>query len=248
MAMLEKEALLIDEKEEVEETTLIGEEEDTTLLGEEEIGANEKLHMAYPRLLRNRLLSISRPAEVCKTAIWFVLPSCIQSWIRPAPNPSKPQKLHPTAFLDGMRGLSALLVFFYHMFMVSHDLETAYDAGKHGENRELLKLPFIRFLYTGQAMVAIFFVVSGYALSYKPVRLMRSKNWKELMHTISSSVFRRAIRLFLPCICSTLLMLFVVRLGGYEWTRKIANNSTRLNYTQEIHYRRFKTLWEQLAD
>lgn len=178
--------------------------------------------------------------------MFFLLPSFLQARARPGTN--KPEKLHPTAFLDGMRGLAALFVFFYHLSYSSHNVLVAYGAGQPGENREFLKLPFVRFIYTGPAMVAIFYVVSGYALSYKPVRLMRSRNWKELLHTLSSSVFRRAIRLYIPCIVSTLMIVFLVRIGVYEWTRGIAYDDKRLTNVRETHLHRFDTLSEQLAD
>lgn len=176
--------------------------------------------------------------------LFFLLPSFIQHRIRP--ELAKPGRLHPTGYLDGMRGLAALFVFFYHLSYSSHNVLIAYGAD--GANYEFLKLPFVRWFYTGPAMVAIFFVVSGYALSYKPVKLMRSKSWKELLHTLSSSVFRRAIRLYIPCVVSTLLIVFLVRIGAYELTREIATDEQRLPDARETHQKRFDTLYEQLKD
>ncbi|KAL1297989.1 hypothetical protein AAFC00_006496 [Neodothiora populina] len=198
-------------------------------------GASSKWRLTWPFIRR----------RVSQTA-FFLLPSFVQARLRP--RSSKPEKLHPTAYLDGMRGLAALFVFFYHLSYSSHDVLTAYGAGQEGHHREFLKLPFIRFIYTGPAMVAIFYVVSGFALSYKPVRLMRNRNWPELMHTISSSIFRRAIRLYLPCFVSTLFIVFLVRVGIYELTRDIANDWHRLPNVRETHLKRFDTLGEQMAD
>lgn len=145
-----------------------------------------------------------------------------------------------------MRGLAALFVFIYHLSYSSHDVLTAYGAD--GSNYEFLKLPFIRFFYSGPAMVAIFYVVSGYALSYKPVRQMRSHDWSGLQQTLASSIFRRAIRLYLPCILSTLLIVLLVRLGVYETTREIANDAARLTHVRETHLHHFDTTGEQLSD
>jgi peptidoglycan/LPS O-acetylase OafA/YrhL len=148
-----------------------------------------------------------------------------------------------------MRGLAALFVFFYHFSYSSHDVLTAYGGtGKPDEHREFLKLPFIRFIYTGPAMVSIFYVVSGYALSYKPVKLMRNKSWKDLLHTLSSATFRRALRLYLPCFVSTLMIVLLVRLGAYDATRDIAYDETRLNQVREFHLARYESLWQQLTD
>ncbi|KAG9687449.1 hypothetical protein KCU95_g11105, partial [Aureobasidium melanogenum] len=67
-----------------------------------------------------------------------------------------------------MRGIAALLVYVYHLSYSTHDVDTAwaYD-GKQG----FLRLPLICFFNDGHFMVAIFFVLSEYALSYKPARL-----------------------------------------------------------------------------
>lgn len=195
---------------------------------------------------RWRLISFFVRRSVFQLAI-LLLPSFIQSRIRPAT--AKPRKVnHPTAFLDGMRGIAALLVFIDHLSYSSHDVHTAWGAGEPGQHREFLRLPFVRFFYNGGAMVSIFYIVSGYALSYKPVRQMRAHDWPNLMHTISSSVFRRALRLYLPCLASTFLIVLLVRTGIYEWTRSIADDRDRLPYIHEIHLQRFDNSSEQFWD
>ncbi|KAI4745169.1 hypothetical protein E4T50_04465 [Aureobasidium sp. EXF-12298] len=184
---------------------------------------------------------------LAKRFLLFLLPTFIQH--RLYPEPVKAKRLHPSGYLDGMRGLAALFVFFYHFSYSSHDVLTAYGGtGKPDEHREFLKLPFIRFIYTGPAMVSIFYVVSGYALSYKPVKLMRKKSWKDLLHTLSSATFRRAIRLYLPCFISTLMIVLLVRLGAYDATRDIAYDEKRLNQVREFHLARYESLWHQLTD
>jgi peptidoglycan/LPS O-acetylase OafA/YrhL len=180
-------------------------------------------------------------SRAAKRLLFHLLPTFIQSRLRP---PSEPKPVTPTAWLDGMRGLAAFFVFLDHLSYSTHDVYTAW--GTDGANRELLKLPFIRFFYTGAAMVAIFFVVSGYALSYKPVRLMRNGDWEALTGTFSSSVFRRALRLYLPCFASTLMIVLFVRLGLYEGTRELANDAVRFPVRREHHPWRYDTLSEQL--
>jgi len=97
-------------------------------------------------------------------------------------------------------------------------------------------------------MVCLFFVVSGYALSLKPIRLIRSRSPSEFTSTLSSLIFRRGIRLFLPCVVSTLLIVLLLRVGAYEWNREFAYNSTYIRNVQEIHYDRLDTTREQLVD
>lgn len=140
-----------------------------------------------------------------------LLPSFIQPIIRPD---KTSRKLHPTAFLDGMRGFASFFVLTYHVAACTYNAKIGYGVGD--ANRHFMRLPFIRVVYGGAAMVSIFFVVSGFALSYKPVRLMRSKRWDELLHTLASSIFRRGIRLYLPCILSTFLISVLVQMNAYR--------------------------------
>lgn len=94
-----------------------------------------------------RLSNLGRSWKHC---LFLLLPTFIQSRLRPSRAP--PAKQHPTAWLDGMRGLAAFLVVIDHTCYSNHDVYTAW--GGDGK-RELLRLPLIRFFYTGAAMVAV---------------------------------------------------------------------------------------------
>lgn len=60
-------------------------------------------------------------------------------------------------------------------------------------------------------MVHIFFIISGFVLAYKPIQQIHAQQYSALATTLSSSVFRRAIRLFLP----TFVGLFIMALSVY---------------------------------
>ena len=66
-------------------------------------------------------------------------------------------------------------------------------------------------------MVHVFFVISGFVLSRKPLLLARNHKYDDLHKTLSSSVFRRAIRLYLPAAFSTFFMMLLIRAG---WARQ----------------------------
>ncbi|KAF7550290.1 hypothetical protein G7Z17_g5825 [Cylindrodendrum hubeiense] len=54
----------------------------------------------------------------------------------------------------------------------------------------------------GSSAVAIFFVISGYALSYKPIQHTRSRKVGDFSNGLSSTAFRRgAVPVFLVSIC-----------------------------------------------
>jgi peptidoglycan/LPS O-acetylase OafA/YrhL len=187
--------------------------------------------------------SRSSALHAAKQVLVFLIPSPIQNVLYPSVksksgNSDRPR---PTAWLDGMRGVAAFLVFFYHVSFSMHDVYTGWSPGHH----DLLRLPFIKSLYNGPAMVSMFFVLSGYALSYKPVKQMRNGEHDALFSGLSSSVFRRAIRLYLPCVASTLMIVVLVRLGLYDRTMELANDTVRLPNTHEHHAFRYDTVTEQ---
>lgn len=158
----------------------------------------------------------------------------------------EPARLSPTAYLDGMRGLAAFIVFFCHYFYSS--FEIAEGWGSNDRNYTLFKLPFFRLVYAGPPMVAIFFVVSGYALSLKPLKLARARRWAEFSQTMSSFAFRRAFRLLLPTAISTFMIVILLQLGAYEWNREFSHDRTYHWNVQETAPDLKPTFTEQLVD
>ncbi|KAI4720385.1 hypothetical protein E4T48_03345 [Aureobasidium sp. EXF-10727] len=143
----------------------------------------------------------------------------------------------------GMRGIAAFLVFIFHLAYSTHDVDTAWTFdGK----RDILRLPLVRSFYNGNFMVGIFFVLSGFALSHKAARQIRDGEITRLGGALSSSVLRRWIRLYVPCLCSALVILVALRIGLYEVTRELAGDEKRLAFHRERHAARFETLAEQV--
>ncbi|KAM0334431.1 hypothetical protein ACHAQA_001457 [Verticillium albo-atrum] len=142
--------------------------------------------------------------------LFFLLPSFIQSRIRPGA--FKPRRMHPTSWLDGLRGVASLIVFFFHFTDDTHKgLLMSYGVHRNGDTADSspLQLPFLRVIYAGKPMVHIFFVISGFVLAYKPLRQIRARQFDALQKTLASSVFRRGFRLFLPTLVSTFAIMFL---------------------------------------
>jgi peptidoglycan/LPS O-acetylase OafA/YrhL len=171
------------------------------------------------------------PLRMASRLAFFLVPSFLQG--PHAREQIRPAKIHPTAYLDGMRGLAALFVFFCHYTYSSFVIAEGY--GYEDRNWNLLKLPFIRLLYSGPVAVCVFFVISGYALSYKPLKLIRAGNFAELHTTMSSLIFRRGMRLFLPTATSMLLIVFLLQIGAYDWTRDFSHDKHYLKIVMEPH-------------
>ncbi|KAH8905622.1 acyltransferase [Coniochaeta sp. PMI_546] len=195
-------------------------------------------------LIANRIRSVTWRCYMLKAAI-FLLPSFLQP--RPFSIAARNCRPSPTAYLDGLRGLAALFVVFCHYSYTSFNIAEGW--GCKGRNYDILRLPVVRLFFQGPAMVAIFFVVSGYALSLKPLKLMRARSGDgTLAKTLGSSVFRRGIRLFVPTAASTLLVVVMIRAGLYERTREFAGDGRYIRHPREQHYHRLETTGDQLKD
>ncbi|KAH7304686.1 acyltransferase 3 [Stachybotrys elegans] len=171
----------------------------------------------------------------------FSIPSFLQP--RHIHEPIRSGKPAPTAYLNGLRGLAALFVYIFHYSYQAYNVNEGWGCDE--TNYHFLKLPFIRILYGGPAAVSIFFVLSGYTLSYKTSQLIQSHSYAEFVNTISSLAFRRGIRLFLPPAASTTIIICLIRLGVYEHNEEFAHNKTYMRYYDEEHPHRMDTASEQ---
>ncbi|KAH6644310.1 acyltransferase family-domain-containing protein [Boeremia exigua] len=123
--------------------------------------------------------------------------------------PSSPKKLvRRTAWLDGLRGFAAFLVYLHHHQLWSHDIHgNSVFENSFGYNHRhyFAALPFVRHFFSGgHFAVAIFFVISGYVLSVKPLGLIQKGQHMASADSVGSALFRRWLRLYLPVIGFTL--------------------------------------------
>lgn len=119
-----------------------------------------------------------------------------------APPSEESTKNSSTAYLDGLRGLAALLVYIYHHLSWFYGplAPFVWGLGHEGESY-LVQLPFIRTFFSGgAAAVAIFFVLSGYVLSISPLQKLQRGHARKCYTGLASAVVRRPFRLYLPVI------------------------------------------------
>ena len=90
----------------------------------------------------------------------------------------------------------------------------------YGGRYHFATFPFVRTFFTGGHLaVSVFFVISGYVLSAKPLSLIQSRETVNLADNLGSALFRRWLRLFIPvCVLTFIWMsswhLFGIRSSG----------------------------------
>ncbi|MCJ1356782.1 MAG: hypothetical protein MMC33_006778 [Icmadophila ericetorum] len=184
------------------------------VIGEEDALKEEKLTFGtVPRTLQY-IKIVCMVTFRCGTCL---LPSFLRPISQPTSDPilnrlqtpSQPQSLE---FLSGLRGVASVIVFIFHFAHGSYP-GMDYTYGEGDSNYYFLQLPIIRIFYAAEAMVALFFVISGYALSRHCVTHLRNGRFDNLFVAISSLAFRRAMRLFFPAITSSFLVYLAQRTG-----------------------------------
>jgi peptidoglycan/LPS O-acetylase OafA/YrhL len=129
-------------------------------------------------------------------------------------------KTYPTTYLDSLRGWAAVVVLNCH-----------YQPYK---NASFMSLPIVGIVVNGGGMVDVFFVISGYVLSYRMIKLIRSQQAVSLLDAVASSVFRRYIRLYGSAAVAAFFSMLLVEF-------KLANLNLRQN---TLH----SQLWDWLTE
>lgn len=125
---------------------------------------------------------------------------------------SSPKKtIRSTAWLDGLRGFAAFLVYLHHNQLWAHYLKgnLVFEGGYGYEGRHYFAaLPFVRLFFSGgHFAVATFFVISGYVLSVKALTLIQKNQQGSAADNVASALFRRWLRLYIPIIGVTLFLI-----------------------------------------
>jgi len=157
-------------------------------------------------------------------------------------NAAEYEQVRPTAYLDGLRGLAALLVYFSHNVPWWYGFEGGIEHGfgYHGE-RMLATFPFVRSLFSGgAAAVAILFVMSGYVLSIAPLRMLCEGRTNEARWHLLAALVKRPFRLFVPVAAISLVFALVMQLPfdmapHLEWPKPEPTLFTELaRWTKEL--------------
>lgn len=156
--------------------------------------------------------------------------------------------LRRTAYLDGIRGFAALMVYFLHHQLWAHEAQQAEAKMESGWGYRgqyyLVCFPVLRNFFTGgHYAVAVFFVLSGYVLSTRPLALIHSGEDSQLLNNLSSALFRRWLRLYLPILCTCFIVLCFWHVFGI-----LANYMPQKNFATEmwnyyIEFKKYSLVW-----
>jgi peptidoglycan/LPS O-acetylase OafA/YrhL len=195
--------------------------------------------LATPLLQDNHVLSSGK--RLLQRMAAGLIPSFVQ---RPISN--KPQRLHPTSYLDGLRGVASFIVFMGHYTEENLGWWTEpYGMYEDGARSTPLQLPIIRVIYSARPMVHIFFIISGFVLSYKPLKQIHMGSYSALAATLSSSVFRRGLRLFLPSLITLFIMALAVHFGISDdrYAMPTQTLSEQLAHWYSVCWSLFQSAW-----
>lgn len=129
------------------------------------------------------------------------------------------KQLGRTGYLDGLRGFAAFLVYWGHHHLWARESlepEKIFENGFGYDHQYYLAcFPGLRIFFSGgHYSVTVFFIISGYVLSAKPLALIQAGDHIKLGDNLSSALFRRWLRLHLPVICTTFLYMTSFHLFG----------------------------------
>lgn len=139
------------------------------------------------------------------------------------------EPLRKTAYLDGLRGFAAFLVYWQHHELWAHKLEDMSileNAFGFEGHYSFASFHGVRLLFNGgHFAVATFFVISGYVLSTKPLSLIQAGEQAKLADNLGSALFRRWLRLYIPLIATTFLFMLTWHAFGGLWIPNVRKQS-----------------------
>ncbi|KIX97768.1 uncharacterized protein Z520_06546 [Fonsecaea multimorphosa CBS 102226] len=124
--------------------------------------------------------------------------------------------------LDGLRGIACLIVLHEHWTCAVDDPWRPYAMPELATG--FMWKPFVMLLWGGEAMVNLFFVMSGYVLSCKPLGLLYSSSPQAMYECIASSIFRRTFRLMLPTLAVVVIIATLTQMRAFEPARYVCND------------------------
>lgn len=175
-------------------------------------------HLPKPRL--SQLLAIPN------SVVYAILPELLRTGFKH--ESTTQHRWTKSSWMDGLRGIAAFCVFNFH-FLMSFTFMPKVGFGWNKKFALPLNLPIVRLLHEGATAVNIFFIISGYVVSTRALELIASGQRDKVMQGLSSSVFRRGFRLYLPVLCIMIFTATATQLGMFDYSRALMEDPTKFN-------------------
>lgn len=127
-------------------------------------------------------------------------------------------------WLDSLRGIASALVVIHHSKSsepksIVGFLTRSYWDEPAEENHRLIQLPPFRLLFNGPSMVALFMVISGYAISLPLLRCREDIGARNsgFFRRLCSAATRRIFRIYLPSIAILFLSQLLYFCNAFQW-------------------------------
>lgn len=216
------------------------------------VDTSESIHSAHPPLLDRIRGGIRKGSTRVKPTQLFRRLFSDSSPTATA-QANAPRATSRTASYDGLRGIACLIVFNFH-FLYPYTWTITHGYGAASDDKSLNyahQLPFLCLLVRGRAMVTLFFVISGYVLSYAFLSAPTAQTEAQLgkgFSRLTSLTLRRWMRLYLPATLSMLLVMLGAFFGAFDAGHEFQETSAWLTGWSEQHPPRFSSFTRQLKD
>ncbi|KIX01611.1 uncharacterized protein Z518_09337 [Rhinocladiella mackenziei CBS 650.93] len=129
---------------------------------------------------------------------------------------AKEHAMKDTTFVDGLRGIAAVLVVSSHIVLCYARELIPPCCAPNSETPYLFQRPIFRLVASGHSWVAVFFILMGFVNALKPIQLARAGQIEKALTKLASSSFSRIFRLVLPATAATIISWFICNIDLYR--------------------------------
>ncbi|KAF2665185.1 hypothetical protein BT63DRAFT_483060 [Microthyrium microscopicum] len=131
-----------------------------------------------------------------------------------------------TRWIDGVRGIAAIMVVVSHLVISLHD-SIIFPATPEAMRTNWVHWPFLHAPFEGFPWLATFFILSGWVNAIKPIALANAREPDKLLTSVSTSALRRSLRLMLPPTITTFGSWVLAQMGAYGMAHARGNDWMR---------------------
>ena len=125
-------------------------------------------------------------------------------------------------FTKGLRGIVACIVICNHL-VLSLRYDIIFPPSAEERLHGLWHWPFFHAVCEGFPWVAVFFVLSSWVNALKPLKLIDNDESDSAFVSLSTSCFRRSLRVMIPPTITTIASCILAQFGAYTLAKSKGN-------------------------